>query len=164
MLSGIGPADHLSKYKFRIIVDAPAVGKSYFDNFAHFQFWKLRNPEKGLAMGSPLWTDPAYLKGMPCDWVVSEAAPSSILMPALKADGDDEHPYPLLQPSRSHVEICILYAGIGLPVPMDGTIIASSTMLLLPNLAAPSLYLLLPQTTHQPLIQTITPHTPTAPL
>ena len=133
MLSGIGPANELSKHNIPVVVDATYVGKNLFDHFAHFQFWKLRNPEKGLAMGTPLWTAPAFLKGMPCDWTINEAISSQLLTPALQADKEKGEEHSLLHPTRSHVETTILYAGIGLPVPMDGSIIASSTMLLLPT-------------------------------
>ena len=133
MLSGIGPADELSKHEIPIIVDSPQVGKNLFDHFAHFQFWKLRHPEKAHAMGSPLWIDPAYFKGMPYDWVVNEAVPSDLLSSALQADGEKDPQCPLLHPSRSHYEISILYAGVGLPVPMDGSLVTSSIMLLLPT-------------------------------
>ena len=133
MLSGVGPADHLSKHKIPVIVDAPHVGKNLFDHFAHFQFWKLRNPEKGLAMGTPLWTDPAYLKGMPCDWTINDSVPAPLLKQALQADNEEQQQHPLLHPSRSHLEITVLYAAMGLPVPMDGSIIATSTMLSLPT-------------------------------
>jgi len=135
MLSGIGPADHLSQHKIPLVVDAPMVGKNLFDHFAHFQFWKLRHPEKGLAMGSPLWTEPAYFKGMPCDWVINEAVPAHILAPALEADEKDseQQKHSFLRPSHSHVELTILYGSMGFPVPTDGSIIASSAMLLLPT-------------------------------
>ena len=131
MLSGIGPASELKKHNIPLIIDASEVGKNLFDHFAHFQLFKLRHPEKGLAMGTPLWTDPAYLKGMPVDWAINEPMPSHILAPALKADGESDEQHHLLNPSRSHVEYTILYTAFGLPTPPDGSIIASSTMLLL---------------------------------
>ena len=133
MLSGIGPTDELKKHHIPLVVDAPQVGMNLFDHFAHFQLFKLSHPEKGLAMGTPHWTDPAYLKGMPCDWAINEPLPNDILAPALKADGEVSEQHPLLQPSRPHVEYTILYTAFGLPTPPDGSIIASSTMLLLPT-------------------------------
>lgn len=132
MLSGIGPTDELNKFNIPVIVDSPHVGRSLFDHFAHFQFWKLRNPEKGLAMGTHLWADPAYLKGMPCDWIINQSVPVQVLKPALQADDEQDPEHPLLRPGRSHFEVSVVYAGLGLPV-MDGSIIATSTMLLLPT-------------------------------
>ncbi|MCJ1439475.1 hypothetical protein MMC27_008869 [Xylographa pallens] len=133
MLSGIGPADELQKHNIPLVVDAPHVGTNLFNHFAHFQLFNLLHPEKGLAMGTSLWTDPAFLKGLPCDWAINEPVPSHLLGPALKEDGEIDKHHPLLHPSRPHVEYTILYAGFGLPTPPDGTIIASSTMLLLPT-------------------------------
>jgi choline dehydrogenase-like flavoprotein len=129
MLSGIGPANELSKHNIPVVVDSPHVGKNLFEHFAHFQLWKLRNPEKGLAMGTSLWTDPAYLKGLPSDQVVNEGVSHLF---SLEEDNEKNQQH-LPHHSRSLFEITIIYAGIGLPVPMDGSIIASSTMLLLPT-------------------------------
>lgn len=140
MLSGIGPAATLSKHNVSQIYDAPQVGQNLFDHFAHFQFWKIRNPEKGLAIGSPLWKDPALFKGIPCDWAVNEPIPLRILDPAVQADNQlasrsgKEHNLSLLHPSRSYVETTILYAPAGATnLPMNGNYIASSVMLCLPT-------------------------------
>ena len=133
MLSGIGPAQDLSKHGISLIHDNPNVGKHLFDHFAHYQFWKLRSPEKGLAMGSALWKEPTYLLGMPCDWVINQGVPSELLEPAIKADGEDIRQNPLLSPPRCFVETMVLYAGIGLPMPPNGSVITTSTMLTLPS-------------------------------
>lgn len=138
MLSGVGPKETLSEYGIAIISEAPEVGKNFFNHFAHFQSWKLRNPEKGLALGSPLMTNPAYFKGlMPVDWVVNEAVPAKLLEPALQADNAEAgqisaaQSRALLDPRRCHIETLILYSTVG--APPDGTQIMSSTMLLLPT-------------------------------
>jgi choline dehydrogenase-like flavoprotein len=60
MLSGIGPQDELSKHGIDTILDAPEVGRNFHDHFAFVQWWKLRHPEKGLSIGTPLWTSPDY--------------------------------------------------------------------------------------------------------
>ena len=140
MLSGIGPAATLSTHNVSQIYDAPQVGQNLFDHFAHIQFWKIRNPEKGLAMGSPLRKDPALFKGMPCDWTVNESIPLHILEPAVQADNQaasssgKEHNLSLLPPSRSHVETTILYAPAdAMNLPMNGNYIARSLMLCLPT-------------------------------
>lgn len=82
MLSGIGPAEMLSKHDIPVVYNAPEVGKNYFDHFAHFQVWNLRNPDKALSLGTPDWNDPAFYKGLPCDWTVNEAVPLELLEPA----------------------------------------------------------------------------------
>ena len=135
MLSGIGPADLLTKRNIPVLYDNYEVGKNYFDHFAHFQVWKLRNPEKGLSVGSPRWEDPAFYKGLPCDWPVNEGMPSQLLGPAQLADAasgkvSDES---ILDPTRCLVETMVIYSPVGAPVPIDGSYIATSVMLLVPT-------------------------------
>ena len=139
MLSGIGPAEELSKQNIPCVKDQVHVGKNMFDHFAHFQYWKLRNPSQGLALGNPLWKSSAYFSGMPCDWAVKEPVPYDLLSPALRDDSTSaEEASALQQPSRCHVETMVIYAPaaadhVGLQLPMDGTYISSSVMLLLPT-------------------------------
>ena len=139
MLSGIGPARELSKHHIALVKDSPEVGTNVFDHFAHLQFWKLLRPSQGLAMGTPLWTSPSYFKGMPCDWAVKEPVPVDLLTRALSIDGvSDENTAALLHPSRCHLETSVIYAPagaehVGLKLPLDGTYVASSVMLLLPT-------------------------------
>jgi choline dehydrogenase-like flavoprotein len=138
MLSGIGPGDTLYKYGIPVVSDATEVGKNLFNHFAHFQTWKLGNPEKGLALGSPLMIAPAYFKGLlPVDWAVNETVPSNLLEPALQADiaegttNSTTQSASLLGPDRCHVERLIVYSTVG--TPPDGTQITSSVMLHLPT-------------------------------
>ena len=142
MLSGIGPLDVLSKFKIPVVRECPGVGKNLFDHFAHYQLWKLRtqSPEECLALGSPLMTDPAFFKGMPYDWAVNEATPSELLKPALEEDASKavlkmtHDKLAILEPGRCHVETLVVYSSLGTPgIPMDGTFIATSVMLLLPT-------------------------------
>ncbi|TVY17138.1 L-sorbose 1-dehydrogenase [Lachnellula arida] len=132
LLSGIGSASALSALGIPVVHDAPEVGQNLFDHFAHFQMWKVRHPEESLAMGNPSWNKPAYFKGMPCDWVVNETVPSNLLegVEASTQDSDSS----LLKAGRCHIESQVIYAPAGIPgVPMNGTFIASSIMLLLPT-------------------------------
>lgn len=139
MLSGVGPAEELSKHNIKLVKELPDVGRNLFDHFCLFQFWKVLDPSKGLSMGSPLWTSPALYKGLPCDWSINEAVPSNILLPALEADSlSDADRSALLHPSRCHFETVILYTSggaqsIGLNLPMDGTYLASYAMLNIPT-------------------------------
>ncbi|KAL1966803.1 hypothetical protein VTN77DRAFT_3768 [Rasamsonia byssochlamydoides] len=92
-------------------------------------------------MGSPGFANPAYLKGLPCDWIVNQAVPAETLEkaiaadeanPATKSTGVDFRA--LLAPGRSHVESIVMYGPLGAPgVPMDGTYVATSVMLQLPT-------------------------------
>ncbi len=135
MLSGIGPRDVLSTNNIPLVHDAPEVGQNYFDHFAHFQVWKLRNPEKGLSIGTPHWKDPAFYKGLPCDWAVNEAVPPRFLQPALQADASRGlvNDKSLLDPGRCFVETMVVYSSLNAPVPADGSYIATSVMLLVPT-------------------------------
>lgn len=141
MLSGIGPAEELVRHGIQQEVDSPWVGKNFHDHQMIFRYWKLRYPEKGLAMGSPGFTDPAFQKGNPADWLATMTVPEDGYKAALAKDEGSstvsaEHP--LLQGSRSHLEMSVLYAGfgaeqIGLEIPIDGTAIMSYYMACLPT-------------------------------
>ena len=135
MLSGIGPGELLSKHNIPVLVDNQEVGKNYFDHFALFQVWKLRDPEKGLSMGTPKWDDQAFYKGLPCDWAVNEGTPPNLLQPAFDADAKSGKvtDRSLLHPNRCLTETLVMYSPLGAPVPTDGTFIATSVMLLLPT-------------------------------
>ena len=61
MLSGIGPTNLLSKYNIAVISDNPEVASNYFDHLALFQVWKVRDPEKGLSMGTLTLGGPSIL-------------------------------------------------------------------------------------------------------
>ncbi|KAL3455192.1 hypothetical protein BJX64DRAFT_297911 [Aspergillus heterothallicus] len=134
MLSGIGPRDELEKHGIETVLEAPEVGRNFHDHFAFVQWWKLRNPEKGLSIGTPLWASPAYGFGLPCDWVATHQAPRDELIRALQQDGEpdiESHPY--LAPNVGHVETIVVYAPAGaavsqVNVPMDGTHIASAVL------------------------------------
>lgn len=138
ILSGIGPGDTLYKYGIPVVSDATEVGKNLFNNFAHFQTWKLGKPEKGLALGSSLMTAPAFFKNLlPVNWAVNETVPSNLLEPALQAGiaegttNSTTQGASLLGPDRCHVETLIVYSTVG--TPLDGTQITSSVLLHLPT-------------------------------
>jgi choline dehydrogenase-like flavoprotein len=134
MLSGIGPHDTLEKFDIPTVVDVPQVGTNLTDHFALYQLYKLRNPERGLALGSPVLSDPSFLQGFPCDWAVNQAVPRDILGPALRKDEQTGHTTgdeSLLIPGRPLVETLAFYASGGVPgVPTDGSVIMTSVMLL----------------------------------
>ncbi|KAK1138464.1 hypothetical protein N8T08_002479 [Aspergillus melleus] len=134
MLSGIGPAETLSQRGISALIDAPEVGKNLTDHFALFQLFKLRNPERGLALGSPLLSDPAFMKGFPADWTINQDIPAHILEAAVHNDDakfGTTTDASLLAPGRPLVETLVVYAPAGVPdVPMDGSFIVTSVMLL----------------------------------
>ncbi|OJJ59612.1 hypothetical protein ASPSYDRAFT_149612 [Aspergillus sydowii CBS 593.65] len=134
MLSGIGPHNELAKHGIDTVLDAPQVGRNFHDHFAFVQWWKLRHPEKGLSMGTPLWNNPAYGFGIPCDWVATVKAPHDDLVMAFSQDGQTEvEKYHYLAPDACHAETLIAYAPSGallsgVDIPMDGTHIASMVL------------------------------------
>ena len=142
MLSGIGPKDELAKHNIPQQVDSPWVGRNFHDHQMIFRYWKLRHPEKGLAIGSPALTDPAFQKGNPADWLATMTIPADGLKAALIKDQNTTTTIPnnhvLLKGPRSHLESNVLYAvfgaeQIGLNIPLDGTAIMSYYMACLPT-------------------------------
>jgi hypothetical protein len=127
MLSGIGHKSELSSHGITQIVDAPEVGRNFHDYLSQTLWWKLRHPELGQSVGTPLWTDPAYFLGKPIDWVVFSQAPREQLAPALAQESEShEH---LLDPECYHTETLVVYVPTGkltgYELPMDGTYISS---------------------------------------
>ncbi|MCJ1389182.1 hypothetical protein MMC18_002037 [Xylographa bjoerkii] len=139
MLSGIGPSVELAKHQIPVVFEAPEVGQNFHDHLALCQWWKLRHPEAGQAIGTPLWAGPSFFLGLPCDWIVTEQVPSGQIKRALEIDGDtvtDNHP--LLDPGSCHTETIIAYAPAGAAiagedVPIDGTHISSAVLGMAPT-------------------------------
>ncbi|KAL4797083.1 hypothetical protein BDV19DRAFT_377803 [Aspergillus venezuelensis] len=132
MLSGVGPPETLAIHGIPPVVECPEVGKNLIDHFALYQLWKLRDPERGLALGSPKLVHPALSTlGLPVDWAVNQQIPRSVLDPAVQKDkrrfGSDTDESVLIS-GRPLVETITLYLPIGLPA--DGSLITTSTMLL----------------------------------
>ncbi|KAJ8130780.1 hypothetical protein O1611_g2848 [Lasiodiplodia mahajangana] len=125
MLSGIGAAPTLTKHGIPIVHDSPHVGQNLHDHFAVYLAFRLRDPSRGYALGSPAWTDPALFKCFPWDWVVSAPVPPEI---------SNKHGIKPEEQKRNLYEVITLYVPPGIPgIPVDGTHIATSTMLLLPS-------------------------------
>ncbi|KAL4910844.1 hypothetical protein BDW74DRAFT_164609 [Aspergillus multicolor] len=114
-----------------LIAEFPEVGKNLINHFALYQLYKLRDSDRGLALGSPKLTHPALTKGFPVDWAANQQVPHEILEAAVRKDRErfgsntDES---VLIPGRPLVETLISYAPIGMPA--DGSLIMTSTMLL----------------------------------
>ncbi|KAM0255736.1 hypothetical protein ACHAQJ_005490 [Trichoderma viride] len=138
MLSGIGNKEDLARNKIPMIVDCPEVGRNFHDHLAAFLWWKLKHPERGLAMGTPEWRDPAYSKGLPADWIAFQHIPTDILSKALVADGESTDAHDLLKPERCHLETLTCYAPAGaqlagVSIPIDGTHIATAVLGMTPT-------------------------------
>lgn len=139
MLSGIGPATELERHCIPVVRDSPGVGQNFHDHLSTRQWWKLRNPSDGLAMGSPSWTNPAYGKGIPCDWYACQQTPSTYLRSALDIDENSSNgDHHLLHPECYHTETIIFYSpagadNAGLQIPFDGTHVTSIVIGMLPT-------------------------------
>ena len=140
MLSGIGPADQVVKHGIEQLVDAPDVGRNLTDHGTITQFFRIRNPERGLCAPSPAFNHPGYIEGFPNDYIIVESAPTDAIKAALVEDGEtsvDDH-HPLVFPPRSHYEILPLYAPTEVPltdmnIPLDGSIMSVGIINLLPT-------------------------------
>jgi choline dehydrogenase-like flavoprotein len=137
MLSGIGPESELVKHGIRPIANL-AVGENFHDHIAASIFWKLKNPERGLALGSPLFNKPEFRDGNPMEWIATISTPREKLVTAAEVDNiDEKNPY-LSKGPRANAEVFACYApiggyGSGFHLVPDGTVIATPTVLLLPT-------------------------------
>lgn len=97
MLSGIGPAAKLSEHNISVVYDSQGVGENLHDHFALYLAFRLRNPTKGYAMGSPAWGQKSALnKGLPWHWVVSQPIPAELLA---------NHEHAALRSERSAISV-----------------------------------------------------------
>ncbi|CRG91197.1 Choline dehydrogenase [Talaromyces islandicus] len=136
MLSGLGPQKELQQHGIEAILDLPDVGRHLQDHFSVNQWWKLKEPEKGLSVGSPVFNNPAHFKGLPLDFIATQSVPKEGLLKALSTDKEanpELHPVAL---QRGHIEVYILYLARNQEDPViipDGTHITTSTMCMLPT-------------------------------
>ncbi len=111
MLSGIGDPAILEKYGIRTVAANVEVGKNLKDHLGLGLTWKLKHPEKGLALGSPLLMDPSYFAGWPMDFIeFSSLNELSTLQPLIEDPADREF---LLRQGASHMELVPLYVPLG---------------------------------------------------
>ena len=141
MLSGIGPFNELKRHNIQQIVNSPTVGSNHFDHLSLHQAWKLRNPERGLAMGSPAFSKPEYSLGFPVEWLATYSVPTPIISAALYEASPTQ---PSSTPSksthflnRSHIGFIVAYAPMNLgeryDVPLDGSHISTGVLLFQPT-------------------------------
>lgn len=137
MLSGIGPSVTLEAHGIPIVRDVPDVGQNLHDHFALYLTYRLRDPSLGYALGSAAFhqrQDPRFSNSpLPWDWVVSQPLPAEILEKHQKekTGSSDANSKPLQQ--RNTWEVITLYVPPIPGIPLDGTHIATSTMLLRPT-------------------------------
>ncbi|KAI1375629.1 choline dehydrogenase [Hypoxylon crocopeplum] len=125
MLSGIGPSAILEEHGISTVYESPQVGQNLHDHFAIFLAFRLRDPSLGYALGSAGFQNPAFSKGFPWDLVACQPVPEEIIIKnGAKTD----------LKKRNFYEVITAYVPPNIPgIPVDGTHIATSTMLLLPT-------------------------------
>lgn len=97
--------------------------------------WKIKNPERGLVLGSPLLLDPSFANGYPVDFVHFGQAPMAQLA-AVATDEDDKKL--LIRPDATHIETVFLYIPMeerltGVNTPMNGEYATTFTVCLTPT-------------------------------
>lgn len=140
LLSGIGPKETLEKLGIETKVDLPEVGQHLTDHLAMYQFFKLKDPSQGYALGSanPLFSRPEYGAGMPCDILAWTDLPRKGLIETITKDegaAPDPKTHPLLRQPRAHLEPAIVFMAMSQdpPINLDGTHIWSILMPFLPT-------------------------------
>lgn len=139
LLSGIGDAAHLKEHNIEALVDLPEVGQGLHDHLSFYQFWKLKNPERGYTLGSanPLFQQPEFAMGIPLDWIVSTDVPHDTLAKAIERDegkAPDAAGHRLLRGPRTQVETVVLYVKLPIPgVQPDAEHLTTLTVPFLPT-------------------------------
>ncbi|MCJ1240158.1 hypothetical protein MMC14_008158 [Varicellaria rhodocarpa] len=133
MISGIGPSDHLSSHNIQTIADLP-VGQNLHDHLSATLYWKLRHPERGLAIGHPNFMKPEFKDGNPIDWIITAPIPDTTRAAKIDKIAPDD---PIIRQLRGHCEIFISYAPIAAPAffkeSLASTHISSPILGLLPT-------------------------------
>lgn len=139
MLSGLGDPAHLAQHDIPITVELPHVGQNLHDHLMMYRYWKLRHPEKGLAIGSPLFGGPNYEKGGPMDFLVRAPISTAPLKTAIEKDeGPVSEDHDMLKGPRTHLEMLLMYFAFGaeaqgMQVPIDGASVTTFFMGCLPT-------------------------------
>lgn len=132
MHSGLGPKEVLEKHGIRTVLDAPEVGKNFTDHVMVRMNWKLKDPSKGYAIGSPnpLFAEPQFATGTPVSYVASTAVPREGLETALaKDDGNGKAVDPdhyLLKREFAMMETMVMYLAVP-PLVSTGSTSATSS-------------------------------------
>ncbi|KAF4874336.1 Oxygen-dependent choline dehydrogenase [Colletotrichum siamense] len=141
MLSGIGEAAALEKHNISVKLDLPEVGRNLIDHMSFYQYWKLRSPENGYALGSsnPIFSQPEFSTGYPIDWVTSTGVDKTGLASAIEKDegvAPDAASHSLLSANRTFLENFVIYqaySASNLSIPMDGSHIYTNIVSFLPT-------------------------------
>jgi choline dehydrogenase-like flavoprotein len=131
MLSGIGSKKELARHGIECLVDSPDAGGNLWGHVVFDQFWQLRNPNIGAAIGSTKWTDLVFLNGNPSDWYTTISIPRDGLLHAPSKDEKEamKDQKALLATPRCHIGNFVFYAAL----PFDGSRVRTFTLNLLPT-------------------------------
>lgn len=135
MLSGIGPAKQLASHGLPIVADLP-VGENLHDHLSATMYFKLKHPQRGLAIGSEIFSKeaPDFMKGNPVDWIATLSIPNPSRTAHFDVTPDSD---PLVARPRGHAEFFVSYAPIAAPAFFDyslaGTHISTPILGLLPE-------------------------------
>ncbi|KAK8001172.1 hypothetical protein PG991_013394 [Apiospora marii] len=137
MLSGLGPKEVLEKHGIRTVLDAPDVGRNFTDHVMVRMNWKLKDPSKGYAIGSPnpLFAESQFATGTPVSYVASTAVPREGLEAALARDDEDGRADPdhyLLKREFAMMETMVMYLAVP-PLGIDGVHISNFMMAMKPT-------------------------------
>ncbi|KAF8852577.1 glucose dehydrogenase [Acephala macrosclerotiorum] len=138
MLSGIGPKSSLERLGIECLVDNDHVGRNLHDHLGVTQWWKLKNPEKGLSHGHPKFDHPSWKTRIPLDFMGTTTVPMDGLKEALEQDlgGKVADDHPFLKNERAHLETFIVYEAANPAdpaIPMDGSHIRTRVVGFLPT-------------------------------
>ncbi|KAF5520775.1 Oxygen-dependent choline dehydrogenase [Colletotrichum aenigma] len=141
MLSGIDEAAALEKHNISVKLDLPEVGRNLIDHMSFYQYWKLRSPENGYALGSsnPIFSQPEFSTGYPIDWVTSTGLGKTGLASAIEKDegvAPDAASHSLLSANRTFLENFVIYQAYSASnpsIPMDGSHIYTNIVSFLPT-------------------------------
>ncbi|CAJ2511031.1 Uu.00g066560.m01.CDS01 [Anthostomella pinea] len=127
MLSGVGPSAQLAEHGIHLVHESPYVGQNLHDHYAIHLAYRLRDPSLGYAFGGTGFQHPAFFKGLPWDWIANHPLPEDILT---KNKNETRAGWE----KRNVYKVGTAYVVPGIPgIPVDGTHISTSTMLLLPT-------------------------------
>lgn len=126
MLSGIGPKEEVERLGAPMVVEAPRVGENLHDHCLTRYWYKLRNPEKGLAVGSEKFmANPKFFEGNPMDWMLNSGLTDEEASRAAAVDGKETS-------RRDDIELTCMYVTTPMgdfdPPPLDGSHITLSTI------------------------------------
>lgn len=136
MLSGIGPKSTLEQHGIDIILANPSVGAHLRDHIGVGTTWRLRHPDKGLAVGHPdFMSHPDFFSGMIGDFVNFDRLPKSCDEDLERLNPDPRDREVVCREDATHYENVIIYTPFGkkhsgVEVPFDGSYVTSLSVAL----------------------------------